>query len=262
MGVDSETWNAFERRWENFSRGCGIDAASASLQLFQCTSIDLGDVLLKADTTITMKSIVEVITAMKSLAVIPVSRGVKRAELVTMQQSPDETFWAFSARVRGKAETCCFTLEAMCRCSHVNTVDYTDETIRDILLVGIADVDIRREALGVEGTQLPSVNNVISFVEGREMARNALPSAMNSAMSSFKRAAPPDQPINSHFRQGHIHEDSKTSSRPCHQQHHSPSDKAKWAPCPHCHRSYLLFSETAHGWNRKAHGQCKDCYLS
>ncbi len=109
MGVDSETWNAFERRWINFSRGCGIDAASASLQLFQCTSVDLGDALLKANPTITMKSVVEVITAMKSLAVIPVSRGVKRAELVTMQQSPDETFRAFSVRVRGKAETCCFT---------------------------------------------------------------------------------------------------------------------------------------------------------
>ena len=123
MGVDSETWNAFERRWDNFRRGSGINDTSASLQLFQCAADGLGDALLKAEPDITSRPIAEVMVAMKSLAIIPVSRGVKRAELADMNQSPDEVFRAFAARVRGKAETCAFSIVFTCSCKKVNLVD-------------------------------------------------------------------------------------------------------------------------------------------
>ena len=242
MGVDSETWNAFERRWDNFRRGSGINDTSASLQLFQCAADSLGDALLKAEPDITSRPIAEVMVAMKSLAIIPVSRGVKRAELADMNQSPDEVFRAFAARVRGKAETCTFNIVFTCSCNKVNLVDYTDESIRDVLLKGIADLDIRREAWGVEGTQLPTVNDVVGFVEGREMARNALPNSMNSAISSFKRTST------------QRHETTKDRTP-------TPTDRGKKAPCPDCGRTFLLFSETSRGWNKKAHERCRDCYF-
>ena len=47
-----------------------------------------------------------------------------------------------------------------------------DEMIRDVLLDGIADIDIRREALSVEGMQSKSVNDIIGFVESRESANH------------------------------------------------------------------------------------------
>ena len=248
MGVDGETWNTFQRRWDNFRRGSGIDDQSASLQLFQCAAISLGDALLKADPTVTSRPIADVIAAMKALAIIPVSRGVKRAELVAMLQSPDEAFHAFSARVRGKAETCAFTVAAECPCGLNNIVDYTDETIRDVLLAGIADLDIRREALGVEGLQLRTVNDVIGFVEGREMARNALPSTMNSAISSFRRATSQ--------KQVGVHESTAAMHSP------SATERAKCAPCPDCRKNFCLFSETSRGWNKYAHERCKECYMA
>ena len=52
----------------------------------------------------------------------------------------------------------------MCQCGLVNDVDYTDETLRDVLLAGIADLDIRHEALSVEGMNLKAVNDVISYM--------------------------------------------------------------------------------------------------
>ena len=54
-------------------------------------------------------------------------------------------------------------------------------------MAGIHDIDIRREALSTKDIQSKTLNEVIEFVEGREMARNATPSASLSAMSSFKR---------------------------------------------------------------------------
>jgi hypothetical protein len=253
MGVESETWNAFERRWDNFCRGSGIGASSASSQLFQCAADALGDALLKSDPTITSKPVNEVMAAMKLMAIIPVSRGVKRAELVAMQQSPVEAFRTFAARVRGKADTCAFLMHTTCECGVENTVNYTDETIRDVLLTGIADLDIRREALGVEGSLLPTTNDVIGFVEGREMARNALPShSVTSAMSSFKRGRNNATARNSGSRALPTL-DTRTPST---------AEKAKQAPCPDCRKTFFLFKETSFGWNRSAHERCKECFLA
>lgn len=258
MGVESETWNSFERRWDNFCFGSGIDAASAPVQLFQCAGDTLGDALLKADPIITTRPVDEVMAAMKSLAIIPVSRGVKRAELVAMHQSPDEPFRAFAARVRGKAETCGFSVSDKCACGNINLVNYTDETIRDVLLAGTTDLDIRREALSVEGIQLKSVNDVIAFVEGREMARNALPSPSNSAISSFKRANTPRP--NTATTATDVQRPTPTHLPP--PPTPPPADRVKQAPCPDCGRNFFVFSETARGWNRKAHKWCKECYLA
>ena len=47
--------------------------------------------------------------------------------------------------------------------------------IHDVLLNGIADNDIRREALSLENMQQRLIAEVIGFVESRETARNANP---------------------------------------------------------------------------------------
>ena len=189
IGVDQETWNAFGRRWTAFKNGSGISDASAPTQLFQCASEALGDLLLKADPDITSRCLNDVLESMRKLAVIPTAQGVLRAELLQMKQSPDETFRTFAARVKGKAETCAFAISVRCRCGQSVNANYTEDASRDVLLAGIADIDIRREALSADGIQHKSVNEVIAFVEGREMARNATPLTTFSALSSFKKSS-------------------------------------------------------------------------
>ena len=56
------------------------------------------------------------------------------------------------------------------RCSNCDTAiygktHYTDEVIRNILLNGVADSDIRRKALSAEGMQAKAVTEVITFIE-------------------------------------------------------------------------------------------------
>ena len=144
VGINQEEWNIFARRWDAFTAGSGLDASNCSSQLFQCAGETLGDSLLKADPTIFSKPTSDLMNAMKSLAVIAVATGVTRAELVQMHQERDESFRAFAARVRGKAETCNYTTECSCQLD----VNFTDIIIRDVLIAGIADMDIRREILG------------------------------------------------------------------------------------------------------------------
>ena len=125
-----------------------------------------------------------VMAGMKSLAAIGIATGVMRAELVRMQQERDESFRTFAARVHGNAETCAYITKVCLR-----EVDFTDSIIGDVQEAGIADLDIRRDVLGTSAILERAVNDVISLVECKEMARNALPSSA-SGTSSFKRGRP------------------------------------------------------------------------
>ena len=148
-----------------------IGHRSAPSQLFQCAENELDGSLLKANPHAASTTLPDLLDAMRSLAVIPVATGVVRTELLQLHQERDEPFRAFTARVRGKAETCAFT--TICECG--KNVDYTDHVIRDVLLNGTSDPDIRREVLGTTNILQTPVNDVIALVENKEMARNALP---------------------------------------------------------------------------------------
>ena len=133
VGISIEEWNMFARRWEVFRSGSGIDDTSAPSQLFQCAGPDLGDSLLKANPNAASESTTSLITAMRSLGVIPVAVCVLQTELLQLKQERDKAFRAFTARVRGKAETCVYTTQ--CDCG--KDVDYTNHIIRDVLLNGV-----------------------------------------------------------------------------------------------------------------------------
>ena len=106
--------------------------------------------------------------------------------------------------------------------------------MRDVLIVCISDLDIRRELLGIDSVLEKSLTDVITLVESREMARNALPTPSSlDAMPAFKK--------------------SKNSLHPI--QEHSQA-----ADCPYCKEKYRLFTEGRLGWNTKPHRQCAKCY--
>lgn len=249
VGIEEETWNNFIRRWKAFRTGSYLTETSASTHLFQCASETLGDLILKSDPHIQSKSENDILDAMRSFAVIPVAKGVIRSELMQLQQAPDEQFRTFAARVKGKAETCGFTTTATCICKRTVSVDYTEETVRDVLLAGISDLDIRREALSAIDIQEMSLNNVISFVEGREMARNATPHTSLSAVSSFKRNS---QQIR-----------TRTDYRPelPRQGKTRALDRTATAPCPDCGKQFNLYKQRMNGsWNTKPHNKCVNCW--
>ena len=235
LGISVEEWNMFQRRWDVFKAGSGIDDASAPTQLFQCAGTDLGDSLLKANANATNETLPELMAAMRSLAVIPVATCVLRTELLQLHQERDEQVRAFAARVRGKAETCAFST----KCSCGLFADYTDHAIRDVIVNGLYDSDIRREVLGVADILQKPVNDVIALIENREMARNALPSSSLSAVSSFRRQNhPTPTPSATPYR----------------------SDQAKVANCLDCHTSFQIFTEGTRGWNTTPHQLCLTCY--
>ena len=84
IGINQESWNAFVLRWEAYKTGSRISLDDATVQLLQCADEDLANLLLKSNPGITSEPVDQVLCAMQKLAVIPVARGVTRAELLRM----------------------------------------------------------------------------------------------------------------------------------------------------------------------------------
>ena len=93
---------------------------------------------------------------------------------------------------------------------------------------------------GAEGILKKPVNEVISLVEKKEMARDAHSGGSTNAISSFKR-------------------DKRDKKQP---QDKSKEDKDKQGSCPHCKKSFAVFREGRFGWNSKPFEMCRNCYRS
>lgn len=131
---------------------------------------------MKTDPAISSRPIDIALAEMKALAVIPVAKEIVCTELMQMDKANDESFRAFSARIRGKAETCGYSIRATCpcKCGVEFAVDYTGEAIRDVLLAGIGCVNIKQEVLSAPEIHDMTINQLVGLVEQREMARNAM----------------------------------------------------------------------------------------
>ena len=110
------------------------------------------------------------------------------------------------------------------------SVDYTDDMIRDVLINGIANSDIRLDILGTANILSKSINELIALVEGKEISRHAVPASDISAMSSWQS------------------------------QKVKQVDPARQANCPQCNKVFKQFTEGRHGWNKKPHKMCIECF--
>ena len=235
LGINQETWLTFTRRWETYKRGSGISDGDAAIQLLQCSSDKLGAMLLNTLPDFMQRSEREVLQQMETIAVIKVAIGITRTELMNMVQDNDEAFRTFSTRVRGKAETCKFKTPNECQCGRTNSANYTEEVIKDVMLAGINDIDIRREVLGIQNIHSKTVNDIISLVESREMGRHATGSNHSvAAVSTFKMQKRADYP--------------------------KENNKNKQIPCPSCKTMFSPYRKRRSGWNTKPFKVCYSCF--
>ena len=86
----NEEWNMFSRRWSTYRTGSNITDDVATMQLLECCTDGLGDIVLRAYPSFTSKPIAEALTLLKAIAVVPVALGVLCSELTSMFQGADE----------------------------------------------------------------------------------------------------------------------------------------------------------------------------
>ena len=132
-GSSEETWNTFSTRWTMFKRGTNLTPDEVVQQLFQCCDEHLGDAILRSLPAAVEGDEATLLAAIKSLAVVPVARVVRRQDLQALKQDHGERTSKFLSRIRGKATTCAYSKPCgVGTCTAVT--DFTEKIVKDILM--------------------------------------------------------------------------------------------------------------------------------
>ena len=142
----------------------------------------------------------ELLLELKQVAVIPVAIGMRRSEALSAKQAAGERFQQFTTRMRGLVIDCQNKLPCpharpgneVCATAGCEGVDYWTAVVKDVLLNGIADADIKREILGDATLASRTVQEVVTIVEAKEAARDTVATshtAQTAASSTYKNTA-------------------------------------------------------------------------
>ena len=172
--VSDEEWNSFVQEWNQFKCCTDIPQGSEADHLFQCCERGLGRLVIRENSEIIAEGEESLLAAIKSMAVIKVATGVRRAALLATKQDHGESFREFYANVKAAASTCSFTVKCPHACCNDRPhVDYTSMVVKDVLISGVADTDIRKEVLGWSELDTKTDKEVVAFVEEKEVAKKA-----------------------------------------------------------------------------------------
>ncbi len=185
----SEEWSYFKTRWTEYVEATGINGKDLVIQLLECCDEELRkDLTRSAGGSLTTKNEEAVLEAIQKLAVRVENIMVARVTLHDMQQDRDEPVRVFCSRLKGQADVCQFTTECI-ECK--KTVDYTNQIVRDCIIRGISDDDIRLDVLGHENQDM-ELDVLVSYIESKETGKRSISRFSNSqgvaaAQSSYHK---------------------------------------------------------------------------
>ena len=189
--IYEDQWDCFTREWAVYKGTVAIAVDKLPVYLLSCCSADLKSSVERANPTITTKGEADVLAAIKRHAVVSVAASVLRTELFAMKQDHGETVLSFSSRALGKARNCKLTV----RCPHNADVDYSEEMVKQVVLAGMSDDEIKRKVLSTAGIDDKSLNDTISIIETEEMASRSMTNHTTTSQlgsTSFKKQIPPN----------------------------------------------------------------------
>ena len=184
----SEEFIYFQQRWSGYKLATKLTGMDIIYQLLECCDDQLRRDLSRTygDLTITTETEDTVIGFIKTFAVRAENILVSRVQLQQLTQDRDEPIRSFTARLRGQASVCRFRKK--CGCARPTIVDYSEEMIRDCLIKGIEDDDIRLDILG-QPNQDPTLTEVLQIAEAKESGKRSASRLHSSAPTTVVTSA-------------------------------------------------------------------------
>ena len=182
MGVTTERWVYFQKRWNTYKISTGIAGADIQGQLMDTCSEQLRYVMFQDNNDIEQQPELHILESIRRLAVKAENVMVSRVVLNNLQQQADEGIRNFTARVKGQADLCQFTKQCTC----TNTVRYTDEMVRDVIIRGLYDQDTQRDVLGMQEQDM-QLDALIKLLEAKEIGKKTQTSILGETGASISR---------------------------------------------------------------------------
>ena len=164
----SEEWSYFQQRWKEYKLATRLTGSDIIYQLLECCDETLRKDLSRSFSDLTSSTEETLLNNIKTLAIRQENVMVARMQLQQMRQDRDEAARSFAARIKGQAGVCQFDIK--CACGKI--LSYSDQMIRDTLIIGLADDDIRLDLLGRSDEEM-SLDKTISFIEAKESGKRS-----------------------------------------------------------------------------------------
>ena len=177
--IYEDQWDCFVREWVAFKESNRIADDKLPLYLLGCCSPELKSNVERANPTIATQPEADVLAVIKRHAVISMAASVLRTELLAMKQDHGENVLTFASRALGKARNCKLTVRCpTCLLTQPNPtitdVDYCEEVVKQVVLAGMFDEEIKRKVLSTAGIDAKSLNETIAIIETEEMASRSM----------------------------------------------------------------------------------------
>ena len=164
-GGTEEEWSYFTQRWTIYKSATRITGQDVVYQLLDCCDDLLRRDLARAFGNMSTCDETTVLSNIKSLAVRAENVLVARDELHSARQDRDEPVRTFCARLKGIAGTCRYSVQ--CSCPTPTTIDYSNVMVRDALVRGVYDPEIKLSLLS-EKDETTSLDETVRYIEARE----------------------------------------------------------------------------------------------
>ena len=133
----------------------------------------------------------------KRHAVLQRAVSSRKMDLYGMRQDDGEPVHKFYARIQNLARQCQLTVpcpEAGCRYHRAPFVSYVDEVAKQVILVGLADAEIKKDVLGTSGSNDKTLAETLGLIEDKEAAaRSTAGSSAAGHITTYKRITANDR---------------------------------------------------------------------
>ena len=259
-------WATFAYEWEDYAGEYNLPDASRTLQFMHCLSPDLKQKVHTHITDYKRQPFKELMAAIKALAIKPVAVGKRRREAHMATQKQGELFGAFATRVKGLVVDCEYVLNCphstpgadawessapeICGKPDCKGVDFEDAVIRDILLAGIYDEDVRRQVLAEADVHRMPIQRIIDLVQRQESARE----------DALFKSAPEAAAVSQHKRNRRNGGQKKGEHQALNAGNtKGPKVRPREKTCE-CGEKYFDFAKRRNGeYNENAYVRCSEC---
>ena len=192
-GGTSEDFAYISQRWSEYKKACRLSGSDIVFQLLECCDEPLRKDLTRLYGSLISSTETDLLDKIKKLAIRQENVMVARVQLHNMAQDRDEPIRAFSARLKGQSSVCQFSV----KCDTCDKeIDYSSTIIRDTMIRGISDDDIRLEILGDPELADKTLEQCTALIEAKESGkrsasrltlRGAEPASTSAGLSSYQK---------------------------------------------------------------------------
>ena len=165
-GITEADWNHFTEKWSRYKRSCLANAPDCNIQdqLWACCSEQLEKSVYNSGINASATE-VQLLSAMRELAVRKQNILVNVVNFLRLGQNNSESAGSFTARLKGQARICNFTLPQ-------GVTDYSEKMVTHQLIRGLADPVIQEQVLAHSSTNKDmQLDAILQFIQAKESGK-------------------------------------------------------------------------------------------